>query len=151
VTQSEITPESSAHAPSRHHSRPIFRSRLRLIVALGSAMVVVIVVIGIVRYQPISTGVMGVSTNVVSTPNGSQVAQKPDVGVERTWIMPSRKAVVEVVATLSNGGPLSVEISNVGAPVPVYFAPLNHMSRLKVRAGRSSSWNRDGAFRPFVL
>ena len=126
-------------------------SRLRLIVTLGSALVIVLVLVGVVRYQPINTSAIGEGAIVVSTPNGSPVATKPGVGVERTWIMPSGKAVLEVVATISNRGPMGVEISNVGAPVPIYFAPLNHMSRLKVRVGQSSSWKRDRGFKPFVL
>jgi hypothetical protein len=131
--------------------RPIFGSRLRLIVALGSALVIVVVLIAAVRYQPINTSTIGEGAIVVSTPNGSPVATKPGVGIERTWMMPSGTAVLEVVATISNRGPMGVEISNIGAPVPIYFAPIGHLSRLRVRVGQSSSWQRDGAFRPFVL
>ena len=130
--------------------RRILGSRLRFIVALGSVLVIVVVLVGVVRYQPISTSTMGASANVVSTPNGSQVAQKPG-DVQRTWIMPSGDPVLEVVATISNRGPIGVEISNVGAPIPIYLATFGHMSRLKVRVGQSSSWKRDGAFKPFVL
>ena len=150
MNQSEIVPDSSADATPRHIFRRMLRSRLRLIVALGSALVIVVVLVGVVRYQPISTSSMGVSTNVVSTPNGSQVAMKPGA-IERTWIMPSGDAVLGVVATISNRGPIGVEISNVGAPIPIYFAAFGHMSRLKVRVGQSSSWKRDGAFKPFGL
>lgn len=153
MNQSKVIPDSSADAAPRDLFRRILGSRLKFIVALGSVLVIVVVLVGVVRYQPIgtSTSTMGVSTNVVLTPNGSQVAQKPGVGVEQTWIMPSGDAVLEVVATISNRGPMGVEISNVGAPVPVYFAPLNHMSRLKVRVGQSNSWKRDSGFKPFVL
>ena len=150
MNQSENIPDSSADAVPRHLLRRILGSRLRHIVALGSALVIVVVVVGIVRYQSINTSTIGVSTNVVSTTNGSQVAKEPG-DVERTWIMPSGDAMLEVVATISNRGPMGVEISNVGPPVPVYFAPLNHMSRLKVRVGQSSSWKRDRGFKPFVL
>jgi hypothetical protein len=152
VNQSEVIPDSSADAAPRDLFRRILGSRSKFIVALGSVLVIVVVLVGVVRYQPIgtSTSTMGVSANVVSTPNGSQVAKKLG-DVEGTWIMPSGDAVLEIVATISNRGPMGVEISNVGAPVPVYFAPLNHMSRLKVRVGQSSSWKRDRGFKPFVL
>jgi len=151
VKQSYFIRDSSAEATPRHVIRRVLRLRWRVIAALGFALVVVVGLIGALHYQPISTDAMGSSTNVVSTPDGSQVAQKPDFGVERTWIMPLGKAVLEVVATISNRGPMGVEISNVGAPVSVYFAPLGHTSRLEVRIGKSSSWKRDGAFKPFVL
>jgi len=150
MNQSGIIPDSSAYASPRHLFRRILGSRLRFIVALGSALVIVVVLVGIVRYQPISTSTMGVSANVVSTPNGLQVAKKPGA-VERTWIMPSGNAVLEVVATISNRGPFGVEISNIGAPIPKYFWSHVESLRLKVRAGQSSSWKHDGAFKPFGL
>jgi hypothetical protein len=69
----------------------------------------------------------------------------------KAWIMPSGPADLEVVVTISNSGPMGVEISKIGAAVPIYFVPVGHMSRFKVRVGQSISWKRDGAFKPFVL
>ncbi|GEM_PF-2406659 len=150
MNQSGIIPSSSARGSRWHHTLRGLKARLRLIVALGSALVIVVVLLGIGHYQPISTSTMGVSANVLSTPDGFQVAKKP-VAVERTWIMPSGNAVLEVVATISNRGPLGVEISNIGAPIPKYFWSHVESLRLKVRVGQSSSWKHDGAFKPFVL
>ena len=150
MNPNEITPRWSAEGQRMDFSHRSLGSRLRFVIAVVSTSAIVILVVGIARYQPISTSAIGVSANQVSTPNGSQVPREPG-DVKKSWIMPSGKAVLEVVATISNRGPLGVEIVGIGAPVPTRLALLGRIWRIRVRVGMSSSWMRDRVFKPFVL
>lgn len=133
------------------------KMRTRFIVALAVALVLLASLISMSRYQPIDTRIIGVSTNVVSMANGSHAAKEPGVinlpggAVENSWIVPSGKSVIEVVATISNLGPFGVEISDIGAPIQNRPATLGRKPWLEVRVGRFGSWNKDVAFAPFVL